>query len=149
MPGGREAVFVGVHEGGGVGHVGVVVEDVAQVGEGLAAFVDGGVEGGGDVVDDIDVWCPAVGGMSALGSARCSGGWLERRDVLCELSYPRGVLSRKLRHDHGPIRRWRRWRWRRYTINGAGAGRCNGSVWPIKRSIGVHHLVIPMRSPRR
>ena len=65
VPGGEEAGAVGVEEDEGGGQVGVVIDDVGEVGHGFSAFVHGarescvgGVGGGG--VDAVDGRLPAV-----------------------------------------------------------------------------------------
>ena len=66
MPGGGEAVAVGVEEDYGGGEVMVVVDDVGKVGHCFVAFVDrdgegeGVIEGGGGGVDGVDGSLPAV-----------------------------------------------------------------------------------------
>lgn len=66
MPGGGEAVAVGVEEDYGGGEVVVVVDDVGKVGHCFVAFVDrdgegeGVIEGGGGGVDGVDGSLPAV-----------------------------------------------------------------------------------------
>ena len=62
MPGGEEAGAVRVDEGEGRWKVGVVVDDVGEVGHGFSAFVHGGCEGGGvggGRVDGVDGRLPA------------------------------------------------------------------------------------------
>lgn len=59
VPAAGVAVLVGVDEGDGVGEGVVVVDDVGEVGEGLAAFVAAGVQRGGEVVDGVDEGGPA------------------------------------------------------------------------------------------
>ena len=65
VPGGEEARAVGVQEREGRREAGVVVDDVGEVGHGLAAFVHGGGEGrvrgvGRGGVDGVDGRLPAV-----------------------------------------------------------------------------------------
>lgn len=59
VPGLGPAVFVAVDEDHGGGEVVVVFDDVLEIGEAFFAFVDGGVAGGIDVVDGVDVISPA------------------------------------------------------------------------------------------
>lgn len=59
VPGLGPAVFVAVDEDHGGGKVVVVFDDVLEVSEAFFAFVDGGVAGGIDVVDRVDVISPA------------------------------------------------------------------------------------------
>lgn len=60
VPGLGPAVFVAVEEDYGGGEVVVVLDDVLEVGEALAAFVDGGVSRGVGVVDGVDSIAPSA-----------------------------------------------------------------------------------------
>ena len=60
VPGLGPAVFVAVEEDDGRGEVVVVLDDVLEVGEALAAFVDGGVSRGIEVIDGVDNIAPSA-----------------------------------------------------------------------------------------
>lgn len=76
VPGLGPAVFVAVQEDDCCGEVVVVFDDVLEVGEAFAAFVDGGVARGEGVVDCVDYVSPSthhqhwilygVGGVGSL-----------------------------------------------------------------------------------
>lgn len=60
VPGLGPAVFVAMEEDNGRGEVVVVLDDVLEVGEALAAFVDGGVSRGIGIVDGVDNIAPSA-----------------------------------------------------------------------------------------
>ena len=95
VPCGEEAGAVGVDEDEGGGEVGVVVDDVGEVGYGFAAFVHGGREGGGaggvgGGVDGVDGRLPAglcCEQMQELENESRGGGIFTLVDVLLPSLY--------------------------------------------------------------
>lgn len=70
----RVAILVAVEEDDGLGKVGIVLDDVGQIGHRLSALVDGRMKGGVGVVDRVDCAVPAAGGMSVPANSTCK--WL-------------------------------------------------------------------------